>query len=60
MKNWSELKEFEVVYEEFDYFFTKQIVRRYFYLKAFDVAEAKNLAAYALGNVDIISVEEYV
>ena len=34
------MKEFEVVYEKFDYFFTKQIERKYDYILAPDITEA--------------------
>ena len=54
------MKEFEVVYEEFDYFFTKQIERNYDYILAPDITVAKQIALFKLGNVDIISIEEFV
>ena len=53
------MKEFEVVYEKFDYFFTKQIERKYDYILAPDITEAKKIALFKLGNVDIISIEEF-
>ena len=60
MSDWSKLKEFEIVFEEYDYFFAKQFVRRYYFLKAFDLNNAKQLASFVLGNVDIISIEEFI
>ena len=54
------MKEFEVVYEAFDYFFTKQIERKYEYIRAPDITVAKQIALFKLGNVDIISIEEFV
>ena len=51
------IKEFEVVYDEFDYFFSKQIERKYDYIRATNINEAKEIAVFKLGNVDIISIE---
>ena len=53
----SKIKEFEVVYEAFDYFFTKQIQRKCDYIRATNISEAKEIALFKLGNVDIISIE---
>jgi hypothetical protein len=54
------MKEFEVVYEAFDYWFTKQIQRKYDYIRAPDITAAAEIAAFKLGLVDIISIEEFV
>ena len=54
------MKEFEVVYEAFDFFFTKQMQRQYDYVRAPDIEQAKRIARFKLGQVDIISVEEFV
>jgi hypothetical protein len=58
MSDWSKLKEFEIVYEQFDYFFKKQIEVKYDYVKAFNAKDAKEIASFKLGDVDILSVEE--
>ena len=59
MSDWSKLKEFEVVFEEYDYFFTKQFVRRFDYIKAFDLSGAKDIARFKLGDhADILSIEQ--
>jgi len=58
MIDWSKLKEFEVVYEAYDYFFKKEIEVKYDYVKAFTAEEAKEIALFRLGNVDILSVEK--
>ena len=59
MNDWSKLKEFEIVYEQFDYFFKKQTEIKYDYVKAFNAEDAKEIALFKLGNVvDILSVEE--
>ena len=60
MSDWSKLKEFEIVYEAYDYFFTKKHQIKYDYIKAFNAKDAKEIALYKLGNVDILGVEELV
>ena len=60
MNDWSKLKEFEIVYEAYDYFFKKAIEVKYDYVKAFNDADAKEIALFKHGTVDILSVEELV
>jgi len=54
----NQIKNYEVEYEQFDYFFKKEIEVKYDYVKAFTAEEAKEIALFRLGNVDILSVEE--
>jgi len=54
----NQIKNYEVEYEQFDYFFKKEIEVKYDYVKAFTAEEAKEIALFRLGNVDILSVEK--
>lgn len=58
--DWSKLKEFEVIYEAYDYFFKQESEIKRIYVKAFTDVDAKEIALFRLGNVGVLSVEEFV
>ena len=59
MKDWIKIKEFEIVYEKYNSFFSDQVQVKSDYVYASDESEAKERACFQLGaRTNIISIKE--
>lgn len=54
------MKEFQVIFEKYDYYVAKRIIRKYDYFMGYSIESAKQQCYFAHGDViDIIEVSEF-
>lgn len=56
----SDMFEYEIMYEYYDYFFTHQHIKAMYFVRADSIEEDKKKAYWALGScIDILNVEQF-